>query len=101
MVITRVKPMSCAKIFGTVYAVLGLLVGAIATLVMTTIGRVMPEEASEMGAMFGAFLGAGAIIILPICYGLVGFIGGAIGAVAYNVVAGWVGGIEFETGAAG
>jgi len=29
-------------------------------------------------------------------YGIVGGIGGAIGAVIYNLVAGWVGGIEVD-----
>jgi len=40
--------------------------------------------------------GAAAIIILPIMYGIFGFIGGAIGAWIYNLVAGWIGGIEIE-----
>ena len=29
-------------------------------------------------------------------YGLMGVVGGAIGAALYNLVAGWVGGIEVE-----
>ena len=29
-------------------------------------------------------------------YGVIGVIGGAIGAALYNLVAGWIGGIEVE-----
>jgi len=36
------------------------------------------------------------LIILPIFYGVVGFIAGAIGAALYNLIAGMVGGIEIE-----
>lgn len=40
--------------------------------------------------------GVGAIIFLPIMYGIMGFIGGAIMAFVYNVVAGIAGGVELE-----
>ena len=35
-------------------------------------------------------------IAMPIMYGVFGVVGGAIGAALYNLVAGWVGGIEVE-----
>lgn len=41
-------------------------------------------------------MGAGAIILAPLMYGFMGFIGGLINAVIYNVVAGLSGGIEME-----
>jgi hypothetical protein len=41
--------------------------------------------------------GVGAIIILPILYGIFGALGGALTAVMYNVVAGMVGGLVVET----
>jgi hypothetical protein len=40
--------------------------------------------------------GAGAVILLPICYGIFGFIGTLIGAWLFNVAAGIVGGVEVE-----
>jgi hypothetical protein len=36
------------------------------------------------------------MIAIPIIYGIIGFIGGAIGALLYNLFAGMVGGVEIE-----
>ncbi len=44
----------------------------------------------------GAGLGVLVIIILPIYFGIIGFIFGAIGAFLYNLIAGKVGGVELE-----
>ena len=96
MVITRINPMSCAKVSGALYALIGLLVGAGVTLVMLTIGSAIPQDEMPAGAFFGALFGVGAIVILPIFYGVLGFIGGAIGAFIYNVVAGITGGLEID-----
>lgn len=97
MVITRIDPMSCAKVSGLLYAVIGLCVGALVTLFMLAIGGAMPEEETRlMAPMFGALFGIGAIIMMPIFYGIMGFIGGAIVAAAYNFIAGWTGGIEID-----
>jgi hypothetical protein len=38
----------------------------------------------------------GAIVILPIFYGIIGGVFGALGAVIYNLAAGWVGGLEID-----
>ena len=35
-------------------------------------------------------------ILMPVIYGVMGFIGGIIGAAVYNLVASWIGGIELE-----
>jgi hypothetical protein len=96
MVIRRISPMSCAKVCGLLYAVIGFLIGACFTLVMVTIGSVLPQDEQRMGAFFGALFGGGAILILPIFYGVLGFIGGAIVAAVYNLIAGWTGGIEID-----
>ena len=40
--------------------------------------------------------GMGAIVIMPIFYGCMGFIGGAIAAVIYNSLAGMMGGLELR-----
>jgi hypothetical protein len=97
MIIKRISPMSCAKVGGLLYAAIGLLVGAGISLVMTTLGSLIPaDEAPMAGAAFGMMFGAGAIVIMPIFYGVLGFLGGAITALAYNLIADWTGGLELE-----
>lgn len=51
--------------------------------------------ASEFGNAFGFGVGA-AIIVVPIFYSVLGFILVALSCWIYNLVAGWVGGIEVE-----
>jgi hypothetical protein len=100
MVIKRISPMSCAKVTGLLYALIGFLLGACFSLIMLAVGSAFthdPELSNAVGArMFGAFFGAGAIIILPIFYGVLGFVGGAIVALIYNVIAGMIGGLEID-----
>jgi hypothetical protein len=97
MVIKRISPMSCAKVSGLLYAVIGLIIGACVSLVMTTVGSLVPQEDAHMaGAAIGLMFSAGAIVVLPIFYGVLGFIGGGVAAFAYNLVAGWTGGLELE-----
>jgi hypothetical protein len=93
MVINRVGPLSCAKVAGTLYAVLGICVGAVFTL--ATLAGAFASDDSAGG--FAAVLGVGAIIAFPIFYGVLGFIGSLIAAWLYNLVAGMVGGVEIET----
>ena len=35
-------------------------------------------------------------VLMPVIYGVMGFILGVIGAAVYNLVARWIGGIELE-----
>ena len=92
--VKSIGPVSAMKIGGILYAILGLLIGAIFSL----IGMMgMASGSSEMGAM-GMLFGVGAIIILPIVYGCLGAIAGAVGALIYNVCAKIVGGLEVEIG---
>lgn len=106
MVINRVGPLSCAKITGTLYAILGLIIGACISLFamagsmaswlsLFAMTDSMPSERAG-GAMSGALIGVGAIIVLPLFYGAMGFIAMLIGAWLYNVAAGIVGGVEID-----
>ncbi|HZM62010.1 MAG TPA: hypothetical protein VFB85_19505 [Vicinamibacterales bacterium] len=93
MVIKRVGPVSCAKIAGVLYAIIGLIVGGIASLIAMVGFAASGSESSG----FGAFMGVGSIIFFPILYACFGFVGTLIMAALYNVVAGMVGGVELET----
>jgi len=93
MVIKRIVPLSFAKIAGTLYAILGFVAGCVVSLIALAGG--FSSEASD-AARVGSMLGVGAVVILPILYGFIGFVATLIGASIYNVVAGLVGGIELD-----
>ena len=93
MVLKRVGPVSLAKILGTLYGLLGLVLGAIFSLVSLLVTSFRPAEG--MGP-FAAIFGLGAILWLPIFYGGLGFVVALIMGGLYNLAAGVVGGIRVE-----
>jgi hypothetical protein len=93
MRITRVSPISVAKVAFVLYAAIGLIIGAIVACAALFGATFAPHDADGSG-MFGAIFGVGAVILLPILYGVFGALGALIGSAIYNVVASAVGGIE-------
>ncbi len=99
MVIRRVNPISAAKVNGVLCAILGFVIGAFWSLMIMALGSLASSSSSDgaIGAgVLGMLMGAGAIIVMPIIYGIFGFIGGLIYAALYNLVAKWTGGLEIE-----
>jgi hypothetical protein len=94
MVIRRVGPLSVAKISGVLYALMGLFIGGIFSLISVA-GVAFAPQGSNAGFP-GMLFGVGAIVALPIFYGLLGFVMSLIAAGLYNLIAGWVGGIELD-----
>ena len=92
--IKRIQPISLAKVLGILYALMGLIVGAFVSLFAFIIGSSLSPKG---GALFGALFGIGSIMVLPVFYGVLGFVSGVAMAGLYNIVAQWVGGIEVET----
>ena len=72
-----------AKMLGVLYALMGVVLIPI-FLVAT------------MYAPDATGYGMGVAIALPVIYGVIGFVFTAIGCAIYNLVAGWIGGIEVE-----
>jgi small-conductance mechanosensitive channel len=93
MVLKRVGPLPCAKITGTLYAILGLIIGCVFSLVALASEMISQTPAS---GRFAGVMGVGSIVIFPILYGIVGFVSTLFAAWLYNVLAGFVGGVEVE-----
>jgi hypothetical protein len=93
MTIRRVGPLSCAKIAAALYAVMGL-VGGIFLSLAAMAGAFAADNGP--GGILGAMFGVGAIVMLPIFYGCLGFVATLILASIYNALASAVGGIEVE-----
>jgi hypothetical protein len=90
MVLRRIGPLSAAKISGVMNIVFGLIVGFFFTVASVLMSS--SPDAPPAGMLFGV----GAVVVLPVLYGVLGFVSGLVGALLYNVFAGVVGGLELE-----
>lgn len=73
-----------AKFMGVLY----LLFGLIFTPFFLLVDVFAPEGGGGFGTIFA--------LAMPIVYGLMGVLAGAVGAALYNLVAGWVGGLQVQ-----
>ena len=94
--LTRIAPMPVAKIFGILYALFGLIF--LPFFVIAGLAGLFADgsnaNAGAAGLMIGGMIAMA--VIFPIMYGVMGFFGGLLVAAMYNLIARWVGGIEFE-----
>ena len=93
MVVKRIGPLSFAKVSGMIYGFMGLIFGAFISLFSLVGGALAPGKDAGMAGMI---FGAAAIVVLPLFYGILGFVFSLIGAALYNLIAGWVGGVELD-----
>ena len=92
MVLKSVGVLSAAKIVGLMYAILGLFTGLIFAAVFSFLPAGL-DTPNDIPHWIAPMFGLGSLVVMPIMYGVMGFIGGAIGAVIYNVLAGMMGGL--------
>lgn len=98
--IKKVGVLSAAKMYGSIALVMSLIISIPYGLIIIVYslfgaGLVGGEAAVAIGGL-GVVGGILVMVGLPIMYAVIGFIGGAIGALLYNLFAGFVGGIEIE-----
>lgn len=84
---------------GVLYACMGLIFlpfFAIAALAGVFAQQTQAQATSgpPMALAAGMMIGFG--ILMPVIYGVMGFVFGVIGAAIYNLIARWIGGIEVE-----
>jgi len=83
VILKKLDILSVAKVLGVISSLFGLIIG-ISYLILYQIGMPIAD------------VGIIGLIIFTIFYGIIGFIAGALGALIYNVIADWIGGIEIE-----
>ncbi len=89
MKLKRIGIWSAARIQAILMAFFGLILGLFYALYNQFVGPLPTSTgAQSMGWM--------AIIVVPIFYGIIGLVIGVVGALAYNLLARWIGGIEIE-----
>jgi hypothetical protein len=101
MTIRRVGVFSLAKMYALLLFVMGLIIGVIYGLIIMLFGAAMSSlaprgEGPAMGGIGTIVFGLIMMIAVPVFYGIIGFIFGAIGGFVYNIAAGIVGGIELD-----
>ena len=96
MVIRRIGVWSVARMYGALSGAMGLLIGLCIALA-SAVGMGLASSESDAPPFLAGMFGVGAIVILPIFYGVLGLVAGAIGAALYNVLAGFVGGVTVVT----
>ena len=90
-IIKSVGVLSVAKIMGMIYGCMGLIVAPF-FLLIGLLGSALGQHNSPLAGIFGI----GFAVLMPVLYGVIGFVAGLIGALLYNLFARWVGGFELE-----
>ena len=103
MTVKRLGVLSVAKMEGLILLVVGLIIGVSYGLIFMIWGAVLASllsksdsQAAALGGGTTIGIGLAMMVAIPIFYGVVGFIGGAIGALIYNGAARMAGGIQLE-----
>ena len=100
MVLQRIGPLSLAKIMGGIYGALGLLIGIVFAIfsMIGALGGAAAAGGDESFAVATVLAGFGvfSVVIFPILYGVMGFVGGIISGFLYNWIARTLGGLELE-----
>jgi len=96
MVLKSVGVLSAGKVMGVLGVFGGLIAGGFMALISLLSAAVPPNADAGNAQLPAMFVGVGAVIFLPIFYGIFGFISGLLYAWFYNIVAGFVGGLELD-----
>lgn len=83
---------------GAIYAIIGFIFGLLFAAISLTFSSIAPRPASgqAMPGWITGMFGVGAVIFMPIVYGIMGFIGGLLTGALYNALAKRIGGIVIE-----
>jgi len=97
--IRKLGVLSVAKLYALMALILSLLISIPYGLLFMIFGATMLGSGQKAGfAAGGGTILVGLLIMIgiPIFYSVCAFVGGAIGALVYNLLAGMVGGVEIE-----
>jgi hypothetical protein len=96
MLIRRIGVLSAVKIGAALYGAIGLIIGLVVSVVALAGASLAGMDEAIGGGAAQTLLGAGAVIVFPVIYGLLGAVGLGISALIYNAVAKVTGGLELQ-----
>ena len=101
--IKKLGILSVAKIYALMMGIMALIISIPYGLIIIIFSFLGGAAAGSKDVLGGIAFGGGGIVMglvimigLPIFYACIGFIGGAIAALVYNIFSGIAGGIEIE-----
>lgn len=100
----KIAVFSFAKFQAVLFALVGMVCGILyffGGLIMdalVTMGMLSSESMTTSGLSLGTLLAFGALIGIPIMFGIAGFLTGILEAVLYNLIAKWFGGLKIDFG---
>lgn len=83
----RLSPIQAGVVAGAMYGLLGILFALFSLLILAGTRATSSSVPSAAGIL---------MIFVPFIYAALGFIGASLMAWLYNLVAGWVGGVELQ-----
>ncbi|MBS3124541.1 hypothetical protein J4437_08000 [Candidatus Woesearchaeota archaeon] len=86
----RIGVLSLAKIQAVLMFIFGLIMAVLGLIAI----KLIPAELMTAGV--NTSIQPLSLLTVPIFYGIIGFITGAIGALLYNLAARWMGGINLD-----
>lgn len=91
----RIGPLSYGKIGGLGMAIFGLVYGLALAILFASGLPLNATTAQSLGAIqLYQTMGWWLVLVMPVAYGILGFVFGILGAALYNLIAKWVGGVE-------
>ena len=93
--LTSITPVLAGKLLGALHGAMALLFVPF-FLLFALVGSFLPKSANSPPAAAMLGIGFGLAILMPLFYAATGFVMGLLGAFIYNLIAKWIGGIEFE-----
>jgi hypothetical protein len=90
-----ITPLQAGKMMGALHGAMALLLVPF-FLIFALLGSFLPKTADTPPPFAMFAIGLGLAILMPLFYAGMGFVTGLVGALIYNLIAKWFGGLEVE-----
>lgn len=93
VILRKIGVLSLAKIETILMAIFGLILGLFYGILSSFVNLTESVTSATSNSLV---LGWWSVLVFPVLYAVIGFAAGAIGALLYNMISKWVGGVELD-----
>jgi hypothetical protein len=90
-----IEPLQLGKMLGAIYGLLSLFFLPF-FFIFAVMASVAPKSGGDPSTIVILLIGLAFAVFFPLMYAVMGFVLGVVGGWVYNLVAKWLGGLEFE-----